>query len=149
VKKKYLFLIFVLVSILILIIGIMLIKKIVDKESVCFENNCYFVKIANDDYEREKGLMNVESLDIDKGMFFIFEKEGIYNFWMKNTLIPLDIIWIDEDMIVVHIAKALPCEVLECQVYSSSEEAKYVLEINAGEAERIGLRIGDKAILNP
>lgn len=97
--------------------------------------------------ERSRGLMYREGLDSDKGMLFIFEKEGEYPFWMKNTLISLDIIWINENKEVVFISEnAQPCsEEYSCPSISPGKNAKYVLEINGGTSERIGLKIGDKA----
>ena len=94
-----------------------------------------------------RGLMFREKMDADKGMLFIFEKEGEYPFWMKNTLIPLDIIWINEDKEVVFISEnAQPCnEEYSCSSINPGNNAKYVLEINGGISEKIGLKIGDKA----
>ena len=85
-----------------------------------------------------------EKLDADKGMLFIYEKEGKYPFWMKNTLIPLDIIWIDKNKEVVFIsANAQPCKEDYCPSILPPENAKYVLEINGGVSEKIGLAIGE------
>jgi len=67
-----------------------------------------------------------------------------YGFWMKNTLISLDIIWIDENKEVVFIKRnAKPCRADPCEIFKPDKNAKYVLEINGGLAERIGLRVGD------
>ena len=78
-------------------------------------------------------------------ILFVFPKQGLYAFWMKNTFIPLDIIWIDEEQKVVFIKKdALPCQTDICQSINPEKEAKYVLELKAGIAELIGLKIGDK-----
>ncbi len=87
-----------------------------------------------------------EKLDLDKGMLFIFEEEGEYSFWMKNTLIPLDIIWINKAKEVVFISgNTQPCqEEYSCSSINPGKNAKYVLEINAGIAEKIGLKVGDK-----
>src|ERR1035437_263623 len=60
--------------------------------SVCFKQNCFSVELAKTSAEQERGLMYRTELDKDKGMLFIFYNEGIYPFWMKNTLIPLDMI---------------------------------------------------------
>jgi len=115
--------------------------------SVCFENDCFSVEIADNSEEMSRGLMFREKMDADKGMLFIFEKEGEYPFWMKNTLIPLDIIWINENKEVVLITEnAQPCQKDHfCPSFKPSETAKYVLEINGGISEKIGLKIGDKA----
>lgn len=110
---------------------------------VCFKNNCFFVELAKTDTEREKGLMYRNKLDENKGMLFIFGKEDIYSFWMKNTLIPLDMIWIDSNSKVVFISKnTKPCRSLICPTINPGVKAQYVLEINAGMAEKIGLEVG-------
>ena len=107
---------------------------------VCFEDDCFSVEIADTHEERSRGLMFREELCSDCGMLFVYEQEGIYKFWMKNTLIPLDIIWLDSQFKVVHIANAVPCVVEDCRLYGSdSEKAQYVLEVNSGVSERIGL----------
>jgi uncharacterized protein len=113
---------------------------------VCFEEKCFDIEIADSDEERQTGLMFRESLAENAGMLFIFEGNGVYGFWMKNTLIPLDIIWINSDMVVVFIKEnALPCiEGGECIGYGPNQEALYVLEVNSGVVEEIGLSIGEK-----
>lgn len=104
------------------------------------------VELARTEEERNKGLMNRKSLPKDSGMFFIFEEEEVLGFWMKNTLIPLDMIFIDEDFKVVHIdyhAEPCPKGTESCPVYSSEYPAKYVLEINADLSKEKGIKEGD------
>lgn len=111
---------------------------------VCIKNNCFNVEIADTSKERETGLMNREYLDINNGMLFVFEEEGIYNSWMKNTLIPLDIIWIDENNKIIFIKEnAQPCKTEQCESFGPGEEAKYMLEINGGLMEEMGLKVDD------
>ena len=99
--------------------------------SVCFKNKCFQVELAETKMQREKGLMNRQVLGDNNGMLFIFEKDDIYPFWMKNTLIPLDIIWIDSNGVVVFIEENVePC-VDNCSIFKSDREAKYVLEIRS------------------
>lgn len=112
---------------------------------VCIKNKCFNVEIAQTQKEKEAGLMNRKYLDPDKGMLFLFKNEGIYNFWMKNTLIPLDIIWIDKNKKVVFIKEnAMPCNLEDCETFYPTQKAKYVLEINGGLAEKYGLKVGDE-----
>ena len=116
---------------------------------VCFGAQCFFVKLAKTDAEREKGLMSVTQLDENSGMFFIFDKEGVYPFWMKNTLIPLDMIWIDSNNKVVFIGQnAQPCKTFICPMINPKVKASYVLEINAGISDKLGIKIGDTAEVN-
>jgi uncharacterized protein len=78
------------------------------------------------------------------GMLFFFPADGDYGFWMKNTLIPLDMIWIDSARKVVHIkADVPPCRIEDCPSYDPGVPARYVLELAAGEAARQQLRVGD------
>jgi len=112
---------------------------------VCFQNHCFDVELAIKTEEKKKGLMFKEHLDMDKGMLFVYEDEKERSFWMKNVLIPLDIIWINEKNEVVFISEnAQPCEESFCQGINPGKNAKYVLEINAGLSKNIGLMIGDK-----
>ncbi|MBW2995533.1 DUF192 domain-containing protein [Candidatus Woesearchaeota archaeon] len=116
---------------------------------VCINEKCFEVELAVTTEQRAKGLMHRTHLDEDKGMLFVFEKSDIYGFWMKNTLIPLDIIWIDENKTIVHINKdTQPCKQDPCLSYRPEKEAKYVLELSAGAADRIGLKIGDKVSIS-
>lgn len=117
------------------------------QSQVCFNNNCFIVQLAETPEEMARGLMFREKLETNGGMLFIFPKEEIYSFWMENTLIPLDIIWIDKNKKVVFIAKNVqPCKIKKCPITTPSKEAFYVLEINAGLADKIGLSVGDNLI---
>jgi len=119
-------------------------KKI---RKVCFNENCYDVELAKTDEQRQLGLMNRESLDESKGMLFVYEDEGIHTFWMKNTRIPLDILWIDSNGTVVRIIKnAEPCTKEYCPSINPNKKANYVLEINGGEADSIGLAEGSRLV---
>jgi hypothetical protein len=116
---------------------------------VCFNETCFGIELAATPESRARGLMFREHLGDDKGMLFVFDEPGVYNFWMKNTLIPLDIIWIDENRTVINISKNTPpCEADPCPSYGPVQKAKYVLEVNAGKADEIGLKIGDEFIIS-
>ncbi len=116
-----------------------------EPDEACFEGTCFQVEIPGNDEEMAIGLMHRESMDQGKGMLFIFKQEGIYPFWMKNTIIPLDIIWMDGDGRVVFISRdTQPCESDPCPSTNPWRGAKYVLEINAGISDRIGLQVGDE-----
>lgn len=102
-----------------------------------------FVDVAQTPQERAQGLMYVEHMEYNRGMIFVFNREGNYSFWMKNTKIPLDIIWISEDLEIVHIEKDVPtCTELICPKYSSPVPAKFVLEVNAGWAKSAQIEPG-------
>ena len=119
------------------------------KSQVCFRDSCFQVELALTAEQQARGLMFRQALDSDEGMLFIFPQDGIYPFWMKNTLIPLDIIWMDSNRTVVFIGKdEQPCGPEECTSINPEVPARYVLELNAGAVGRIGLEAGDALMLN-
>jgi len=116
---------------------------------LCFENNCFDVELALTSKEKSRGLMFRDYLEKNKGMLFVFATEEEYGFWMKDTAIPLDMIWLDEDKEVVFISKNnQPCKDNECPAINPDKKAKYVLELNGGTADKIGLEVGDRADFN-
>ncbi len=142
-KRKF---IIVVVVIFILLISIFIyIKFNSNKNKICFDKNCFKIELAQTNEELSNGLMFRKSLDKNSGMLFIFPEEDFYRFWMKNTLIPLDIIWINSDKEIVFIKhNAQPCLEKNCEIFTPNKKVKYVLEINSGIAEEIGLEIGDE-----
>lgn len=117
-----------------------------EESRVCFGDECFTVELALTPDQQSRGLMFREQMDEDRGMLFVFEEEGIHPFWMKNTLIPLDIIWIDSEKEVVFISRdTQPCRSAACPTINPGTEAKYVLEINAGLSEQMGLSVGGSA----
>jgi uncharacterized membrane protein (UPF0127 family) len=98
------------------------------------------VEIASTSAQQAKGLMYRRELAEDKGMLFVFSDEAPRSFWMKNTYIPLDIIFISADKKIINIEKALPCETDICPHYASQGPAQYVLEINGGLSEKLGIK---------
>ena len=116
-------------------------------KEVCFEKTCFKVELAMTNQEKANGLMFRQNLEINKGMLFIFEKQDIYQFWMKNTLIPLDIIWINENKEIVYIKQnALPCKE-NCNKITPDKKAKYVLEINSGLIKELNIKTNDNVNL--
>ena len=149
---KKIFIFFILAIVLSVLLVAIILNQMQDNldnlktREVCFQEDCFIVELAETPEQRTRGLMFRESMGASKGMLFVFEKEGQRSFWMKNTLIPLDIIWINENKEVVFVKKnAQPCSAgEECEKIKSDELAKYVLELNAGVADKINLEIDDK-----
>ena len=104
------------------------------------------LEIADDDYQRETGLMYRESMEKDQGMLFIFENEEPKGFYMKNTNISLDLIFLNADNKIVSISKNARPQSLETIL--SEVPAQYVLEVNAGLSDEWDLQVGDSLILN-
>ena len=101
------------------------------------------VEVTQTPTERATGLMNRQSLPLDRGMLFVFEQPGLHFFWMKNTLLPLDIVWLSHDKRVLHIEENVPpCKKDPCPAYGPPMKSLYVLEVNAGVAQRQGLSAG-------
>jgi hypothetical protein len=109
----------------------------------------YTVEIADDDTERARGLMFRDTLDDGTGMLFIHEAEEPQAYWMKNTRIPLDILYFDEGRkLVTQQRNVPPCSAGDaCPSYPSDQPARFVLELNAGEAERLKLQDGAELTL--
>jgi len=111
----------------------------------------FTVEIADDDAERARGLMFRDKLAPGTGMLFIHESQGPLSYWMMNTRIPLDILYFDADRRLVSQSRATPpCPPGQpCPAYPSRAPARYVLELNAGEAARLGLELGDEMHFSP
>lgn len=113
-------------------------------------SNTINVKISNTDYkielaktiaQRTKGLSGREILCKNCGMIFIFSYETELPFWMKDTLIPLDMIWLNKDGKIVDIQTA--AETNSTKIYQNQTKAQYVLELNANDSQKLNLKIGD------
>lgn len=102
-------------------------------------------ELADTSEERARGLMFRPTLETNRGMLFVFAEAQQWSFWMKNTRIPLDIIWMDQKKKIVHIARRVPiCSRTDdgCPQYQPNENALYVLELAAGSAEVFNLDRG-------
>ena len=106
-----------------------------------------WVEIADDVPEQAQGLMGRKELGDDQGMLFIFPKEQPLSFWMKNTLIPLDILFFDAEGNLVGVQMMDPCKEDPCKTYPSQKSAKYALEVSAGFAEKNAVEKGWKMAL--
>ena len=96
---------------------------------------------------RERGLMCVTALRQSAGMIFVFPSTHDWDFWMKNTLVPLDMVWIDDDGRIRTIARNVPASTMdepEDRVARRTGFGRYVIELRAGEADRLGLHGGER-----
>lgn len=112
-----------------------------DKQTLTIGEQTFLIEIADTPAAREQGLMNREFMETNHGMLFVFEGVLPRTFWMKNTLIPLDMIWLDEAMTIVDIQAAEPCKVENCPTYTGQAPAMYVLELNQGVLQA---QVGDR-----
>ena len=108
------------------------------------------VEIADDHDERARGLMHRDRLDEGTGMLFLHSEQERQAYWMKNTKIPLDILYFDEQRRLVSVSHAPPCSLGDrCPPHPSDGPALYVLEINGGEAAALGVVPGDVLAFGP
>lgn len=112
--------------------------------TVCIRGVCFEAEVAVTAEERSRGLMHRDSLPPGRGMLFVFPAPGNHRFWMKNTLIELDIVFVGADGRVLSVAeRAPPCRAEPCPLYGPEGEAAYALEIGGGLARRHGFSRGD------
>ena len=104
----------------------------------------YSVEVADNDAAREHGLMDRTEMAADHGMLFVFQDDAPRAFWMKNTKIPLDMLFFDADKRLLSVQRnAQPCTADPCPLYSSGAPARYVLELNGGQTGKLDLSPGD------
>lgn len=140
---SYLFVVFILFS------GCVQENYIEKKAIILFNssNVSIIAEKANTEEKRQNGLMWRDELKENDGMLFYFNKSDYHAFWMANTKIPLEAIFIDENFTIVDIVEMEPCREklpAQCKIYSPIRYAKYVLEVNQNFSKRYGLKINDK-----
>ncbi len=120
-------------------------EKIVIENKLSKNKEFFLVELAKNEYEREKGLQCKKYLKKNEGMLFIWSDENYRNFWMKNTAIPLDLIFINSKFKIVDIYfNATP---FSKKSIRSQKRAKFVLELNSGIFKKKGFSIGDRIML--
>ena len=135
------------IILLVLIFGMLIFvsctrKSNVKKQAVLYINGrALNVEIASKDEERQKGLMYRKELGENEGMLFVFEKDKILSFWMKNTSIPLSIAFLDKNGRVIDIYDMKP---FSLEPVVSTLKCRYALEVNRGFFNKCGLKVGDK-----
>jgi uncharacterized membrane protein (UPF0127 family) len=119
-----------------------------ERARIAFEHAAFTVEVAATTQQLRQGLQKRPRLDPDHGMLFLFPSGHNAQFWMKDTLIPLDILWMDQNLRVTYMEKSVPpCRRDPCPRYGPGTTSHYVLEINAGESDRARIGTGDRATL--
>lgn len=113
------------------------------KSKVVLGGKTFNVDVSDTYFTLKQGLSERPSLGSNEGMIFVFEKPDTYGFWMKDMLFSIDIIWMDENFVITHIEKSIPPESYPTIFYPSSPSL-YVLEVPAGQANLLGIKVGDK-----
>ena len=114
--------------------------------SIYNKNITFNVEVAKTIEERRIGLMYRKKLLDNEGMLFIFPREKIIKLWMKNTYIPLDVIFISENKVIVDLKKNM--EKLSETIVKSKVKSRYAIEFNAGLINKLNIEIGDKVLFN-
>ena len=114
--------------------------------SIYNKNITFNVEVAKTTEERRTGLMYRKKLLNNEGMLFVFPREQIIQLWMKNTYIPLDVIFISENKVIVDIKKNM--EKLSETIVKSRVKSRYALEFNTGLINKLDIEIGDKVLFN-
>mgnify|MGYP001806043358 CR=1 FL=1 len=108
-------------------------ENIYTSKQICYQEKCFHYEIADSPETRQLWLMYRDSLPMQSWMLFVFTDSMAHSFWMKNTLIPLDIIRLDKNLSIQYIShETPPCKQSDCPSYGTDRQSKYVLEINSG-----------------
>lgn len=119
-------------------------QQFLAKPTLILNNRAFLIELANTPEKQARGLSGRTNLAENHGMLFDFTENVIPNFWMKEMHFPLDIIWLDGNKTVVDWEENISPDTFP-KTFSPSKPVRYVLEINAGWAEKLNLKIGDKA----
>jgi uncharacterized membrane protein (UPF0127 family) len=107
---------------------------------VTINNKKIVLEIAKTEQQREYGLMDRKFMPKNHGMIFLFDHPQRLSFWMKNTLIPLDMIFLNHGHVVAILNDVPPCKQVNCPSYEPNVQANQVIELNAGMAKKINIR---------
>jgi len=139
-RKWWIVIILVIIALVICGYELFMTKK---SAEVIVDNKKINVELALTETQRAKGLSGRDHLDADSGMLFVFPKADTYTFWMKDTKIPLDIIWINDNKVVEE--TTLEAETSQyTPTYTPKNKANYVFEVNAGFVNENNVKVGDK-----
>ena len=135
-----------LLGILLIVLTLPACSNLQSKPWVEIKGQRFTVEVADSDEERARGLMFRDSLEKDTGMLFIHDNEEPQAYWMKNTHIPLDILYFSKDKKLISAQERVPpCSAGDrCPPYASEGAALYVLELNAGSVEQFKIQKGDE-----
>lgn len=113
-----------------------------DEVTITLKQQDYILQIADSPALRQHGLMYRKALGSGQGMLFAYKKPGNYRIWMKNTLIPLTVLWVDSDARIIHKALLQPCMVDPCPIESASRPSRYIIELSEDNFHRF--QLGDR-----
>lgn len=108
----------------------------------------YRLIVADDDTSRVKGLSGVEELKKDDGLLMVFDEDDLHGIWMKDMLVPLDIIWLDANKKVIYIVQDAKPELSTDTIFTPRKPARYVVELPSGSVRQHGVRVGHEVQFN-
>jgi uncharacterized protein len=125
------------------------VQKLPITSQFSFKGQTIMLEVARTSQEQSTGLMNRTELATDRGMLFVFSPPRPVSFWMKNTLIPLDMIFMSNGVVKYISAQALPCKQDPCPTYGPESRADIdgVIELRGGRATELQLKVGDRVKL--
>jgi uncharacterized protein len=105
----------------------------------------FVAEMADTPHRTQEGYMFRREVKENEAMIFVFPETDFHPFWMKNTLVSLDMIWMDDDFMVIHIEPSVPpCKADPCASYGPPRKSRYVLEVRGGTTAREGLKVGER-----
>lgn len=122
-----------------------LIAELRPKTDVTLGSRAFSVTVADTEIGRQKGLSGITALGLNDGLLMVFPMSQEWGIWMKDMKVPIDIMWLDQDKVVVHIVMDASPEISDSRTFVPTKPALYVLEVAAGTVESAGIKIGDRA----
>lgn len=119
-------------------------NAVANEANIKINNHLFTVELAVSADERSRGLMHRKSLEPNSGMLFIYPEPRIISFWMKQTLIPLDLLYFDKDgQLIESHHNIQPCKLSNCKTYTNKKPAQFALELPAGTTKRLNIKQGN------
>jgi hypothetical protein len=119
-------------------------QKLPVSAAVAISNQLINLEVARSRRQKEKGLMYRTSLAADRGMLFVYEPPQTVSFWMRNMEIPLDMVFVRNGQVKLLKVNVPPCPVNSCPIYETDIAIDQVVELRAGRAAELGLKVGDR-----
>lgn len=138
-KTKIYLILFIIVAVT--LIGFLTTKNY--PSQIILGGKVFTVDVADTSFTMNKGYSGHPPIGNNEGMIFVFPENGKHGFWMKDMLFSLDIIWMDENFVINHIERGVKPDTYP-KIFYPEKDARYVLEIQAGEVNKLGVKIGDK-----
>lgn len=129
-------------AILIAVIVSYMISTFQPKTEVIIGTQPYRLAVADDDISRQKGLSGVTELGKNEGLLMVFDTDEKHGIWMKDMLIPIDILWLDSNKKVIYIVQDAQPELSTSEVFAPNKPARYVIELASGSAKQHSVRVG-------